>query len=130
MIYLDGEDLLRLHKIVIDYAGGSHGVRDPHLLASIFEAPKQAFGGKEFYPDLWHKAAVTMEKFARFHVFADGNKRTALASAARFLHLNGYALKVANREAESFTLNIVTKKLDVPTIAAWLKEHSKKRSRF
>lgn len=126
MIYLDGEDLLRLHKIVIDYAGGSHGVRDAHLLASILEAPKQSFGGKEFYPDLWHKAAVYMEKLAQLHVFVDGNKRTALASAVRFLFLNGYALKVANEQAESFTFNIVTKKLDVPTIAAWLKKHAKK----
>lgn len=128
MVYLDGEDLLRLHKIVIDFAGGSHGVRDAHLLASIIEAPKQSFGGKALYPDVWQKAAVTMEKLAKFHVFVDGNKRTAFAGAVRFLRMNGSTVTVSNAAAEKFVISVVTDKLDVPTIAAWLKQHSRKIS--
>lgn len=127
MIYLDGEDLLRLHKIVIDYAGGSHGVRDAHLLGSIIAAPKQAFRGKELYPDIWLKAAVYLEKLAKFHVFVDGNKRTAFASAVRFLRLNGYRVMATNADATSFTLSVISAKFDVPTIAAWLKKHAKKQ---
>ncbi len=127
MVYLDGEDLLRLHKIVIDYAGGSHGVRDSHLLESILEKPKIGFGGDSLYPTLWDKAACYMESLAKFHVFVDGNKRTALAATVRFLRLNGYRLTATNWAAEDFALFIVTKKLDVPTIAGWLKKHAKKR---
>jgi death on curing protein len=126
MVYLDGEEVLRLHKVVIDFAGGTHGVRDAELLLSILNSPKQTVGGRVMYPDLWQKAAVYMEKFAKFHVFVDGNKRTALVATARFISLNGYRLKVNNDQAVKFVVSVVTKKLDVPTIAAWLKQHSKK----
>lgn len=124
MVYLDGEEVLRLHKVVIDFAGGSHGVRDAELLLSILISPKQSFGGQPVYPDVWHKAAVYLEKFAKFHVFVDGNKRTALAATARFLSLNGFRLMVTNKPAENFIIDIIVKKLDVPTIAIWLKKHS------
>lgn len=124
MVYLDGEEVLRLHKVVIDFAGGSHGVRDAELLLSILISPKQSFGGKSVYPDVWHKAAAYLEKFAKFHVFVDGNKRTALAAAARFLDLNGFRLTATNTATEKFVVDIIVRKLDVPTIAAWLIKHS------
>lgn len=126
MIYLDGEEVLRLHKIVIDYASGSHGVRDANLLSSILESPKQSFGGHALYPDVWRKAAVYLEKFAKFHVFVDGNKRTALATTARFLWLNGYAMNATNQQVEIFIIDVVVKKMDVPSIADWLQKHSQK----
>jgi len=126
VVYLDGEDLLRLHKIVIDYAGGSHGIRDQHLLGSILEAPKQSFGGTELYPDVWEKAANYLEKLAKFHVFIDGNKRTALAATARFLALNRYHFNATNKDSESFVLSVIKTKMNVPDIAAWLKKYSRK----
>lgn len=126
MVYLDGEDILRLHKIVIDFSGGSHGIRDAHLLASILAKPKMTFGGQELYPSVWDKAATYYEGLAKFHVFVDGNKRTALASTTRFLRMNGYKLKAVNKEADHFTMDIIAKKLDQRTIAAWLKKHSRK----
>ena len=123
MIYLDGEDILRLHKVVIDFSGGSHGVRDAHLLASILEAPRQSIGGKELYPDVWHKAAIYFENLANFHVFVDGNKRTALAGTVRFLVMNGYRLTASNTAVEKFVLAVVLKKFDIPTIARWLRKN-------
>ncbi|MEK7631442.1 MAG: type II toxin-antitoxin system death-on-curing family toxin [Patescibacteria group bacterium] len=129
MVYLDGEELLRLHKIVIDFAGGSHGVRDAHLLASILEKPQMEFGGEVFYPTVWDKAACYLESLANFHVFVDGNKRTAVAVTSRFLRLNGYRLTATNKEIESFIVEVVVKKFSVTVIAAWLKKHAKKLSR-
>lgn len=125
MIYLDGEDVLRLHKLVIDYSGGSHGVRDAQLLASILEAPRQSFEEKPLYPDVWYKAAVYLDKLANFHVFIDGNKRTALASTARFLAMNGFRLSASNSKIEKFILSVVIKKLTIRTIARWLKNNCK-----
>ena len=116
---------MRLHKVVIDFAGGSHGVRDAHLLGSILESPRQSFGGQEVWPTVWEKAAVYMEKLAKFHVFVDGNKRTALAASTRFLVLNGYHVVATNHEAEQYIVAVIVKKLEVVTIAAWLKKHSR-----
>ena len=102
MIYLDGEEVLRLHKIVIDFAGGSHGVRDAKTLLSVLLSPNQTFSNTAVYSDVWTKAAVYMEKFAQFHVFVDGNKRMSLVTTTRFLYLNGYRLVASNAEAEHF----------------------------
>lgn len=126
MIYLDGEELLAIHARIIQRTGGSQGVRNTHLLKSIFERPKMSFGGGELYPTLWLKAAAYYEGFVRFHVFVDGNKRTGLLAAMRFLRLNGYEFDVKNRVAEEFTVSIVVKKLNLAVIAAWLKKHSRK----
>jgi len=113
-----------LHKVVIDFAGGTHGVRDARLLASILEAPKQTFDGSELYPDVWQKAALYLENLANFHVFVDGNKRTAIAGTARFLNMNGYRLKASNVKVEKFILSVVIKKPDITAIAKWLQRNS------
>lgn len=126
MVYLDGEELLRLHKIVVDYAGGSHGVRDAHLLGSILVKAQTVVGGQEAYPTTWEKAACYMESLANFHVFVDGNKRTAVAATVRFLRLNGYQLIVSNTSLEKYAVAVVVKKRSISAIAAWLKLHSRK----
>jgi death-on-curing protein len=127
MIYLDGEEVLILHARMIEQTGGVHGVRDAGLLRSVLEAPKQRFGGKALFPAIWQKAAVYLERFARFHVFVDGNKRTAVVAMARFLYVNGYAYEGTNKETELFVLRVAQEKLEVPQIAAWLKAHTKKQ---
>lgn len=123
MVYLDGEELLRLHKIVVDYAGGSHGVRDAHLLGSILVKPQMEFGGEEAYPTMWGKAACYMESLAKYHVFVDGNKRTSVAATARFLRLNGYRLTATNKGLEQCIVGVIVKKRSIPSIAAWLEKH-------
>jgi death-on-curing protein len=126
MVYLDGEELLRLHKIVIDYAGGSHGVRDAHLLGSILVKPRTVVDGQEVYSTIWEKAACYMESLAKYHVFVDGNKRTSVAVTVRFLRLNGYQLVATNKSLEQFVIGIIVKKRSVPAIAVWLEKRCKK----
>ena len=92
----------------------------------MLERPKTAFGGKEMYRSVFEKAAVTCEGFARYHVFVDGNKRTAMAAAARFLSLNGYILTASNKELEAFALRVATEKLALEIIAAWFKKHARR----
>ena len=127
MKYLKGEDILIIHARIIDATGGLHGVRDVNLLASLVERPKSEFGGKEQFRGVFQKAAVYLESITQYHTFVDGNKRTAVASAARFLGLNGYELTATNKEVEKFVLRVVTDKLDIKTIASWFKKHSRKK---
>lgn len=126
MVYLDGEELLRLHKIVVDYAGGSHGVRDAQLLGSILVKPRTVVGGQEVYSTIWEKAACYMESLAKYHVFVDGNKRTSVAATARFLRLNGYQLVATNKSIEQFVIGIIVKRRSLPAIAVWLEKHCRK----
>ena len=115
-----------LHALVIDEIGGSHGVRDPHLLESIVRKPQSRFGGKELYRGVFKKAAVLLEATASYHVFVDGNKRTAFTATARFLYVNGYELAVGKRDAEKTVLATVTKAVDIESLERWLKKNSRR----
>lgn len=129
MRYLSVEELLVIHSEIIDATGGLHGVREIGLLRSISEKPKTKIFGHECYQGIFQKAAVCLESVANYHVFIDGNKRTALAAGARFLAVNGYELTVTNQEAEKFMLCVATEHLDLETIAAWLKRYSRRQKK-
>lgn len=84
------------------------------------------FGGRELYRGVFQKAAVYVQSLAQYHVFVDGNKRTAVAASARFLYLNGYEMTATNIEVEQFVLRVVTKKLALESISEWLRIHSRR----
>ena len=127
MRHLSCEEVLFIHARIIDESGGLHGVRDINLLSSIVERPKMQFGNKDLYPTVFDKASVYFESCARHHAFVDGNKRTAVAIAIRFLHLNSYKLAADNKTIEEFVLDAVVKKFDLDKISAWFKKHSQKK---
>ena len=124
--YLAGEDVLVMHHEIIEKTGGSYGGRDVGLLISAIERPKIRYEGKDLYKGIFEKAAAYLDSLARHHAFIDGNKRAAITASARFLFVNGYALKAGNREVENFVLRVVIDKLDIRTIAAWLRKHVEK----
>lgn len=128
MEHVSGEEILIIHSEIIEKTGGSHGIRDIGLFLSLVEKPKIGFGGAELYEGVWKKAAAYCEGFAKYHVFMDGNKRTAMAVAARFLYVNKYECTATNKEVEEFAVRIVEEKLDIETIADWLEEHATKHS--
>ena len=124
MKYLTAQEILILHARVIDETGGLDGVHDVGLLASAVERPRMRFGRKELYRGVFAKAACYFESIARNHAFSDGNKRTAVIVAARFLAVNGYELRALNREVISLAIRVATGRAELQAIAAWLKSHS------
>lgn len=124
--YLSAEEILVIHAKIVDETGGLHGVRDINLLASAAHKPQTAIGGAEAYGDIFEKAAVYLEAFVNYHVFNDGNKRTAIAVTAYFLHLNGYALQCSNREMVDVVLQVANKQKDIAKIVPWLKGNAKR----
>lgn len=128
MKYLTGEEILVIHDEIINETGGLHGVRDIGLFLSLIERPKTSFGGTEVHATVFEKAAAYFESVAMYHVFLDGNKRTSVVAAARFLFLNGLDLVASNIDTERFTLKVVEDKLPISAIAAWLKKNARKSS--
>ena len=122
--YLELEEILIIHARIIDETGGSHGVRELSQLASMIERPKLQFSGRDLYPTIFDKAAAYFESGAYHHSFVDGNKRTAIVLVTRFLHLNGFELKVSNKKLEEFVFSAVVKKYNLLKIATWVKKHS------
>lgn len=126
MQYPAADDIVFIHDEIVKQTGGSLGVREPGLLASIANKPQTSFGGTELYPDVFTKAASAYEALCNYHVFIDGNKRTSAIVAYRFLAINGYELTATNKELEDYTVFVATKKPDIEAVAAWLKKHSRK----
>jgi death-on-curing protein len=123
---LTPEQVLFIHSRVIDETGGRHGLRDLGLLQSAVSRPAATFENRDLYPTLFHKAAALMESLAGNHPFVDGNKRTAITSAALLLMMNGYVLVASQKEVVHFTMAVATGKADCASAAEWFREHSRR----
>ena len=119
MKYLLPEQVLFIHSRLVDTIGGSHGILDIGLLQSAVSRPKATFEGK----DVFRKAAALLESLARNHPFVDGNKRTAITSAAIFLGMNGHRLDTTQKEFEKFTLSVAVGRVQFDDIAAWFRKY-------
>lgn len=110
------QETLELHRLLIERFGGASGVRDPGLLESALLRPRTGY-----YDTLSMQAAALLQSLCQGHCFVDGNKRVAFATAAIFLKLNGYRLKVDAAEGESFIVDeVIGNRARVETIATWL----------
>jgi death-on-curing protein len=123
-LYLTPEQVLFLHSRLIAETGGGHGLRDLGMLLSALGRSQGTFDGKDLYPDLFSKTAALMESLVRNHPFVDGNKRTAITSAALFLRMNGYRLIAENEEMVWFTLACAQSQLSFDEIVDWFKQYS------
>jgi death on curing protein len=95
------------------------------LADSALQAPQASFGGEEFYPDLFDKAAVLTTHLAWNHPLLDGNKRAAWAALVMFVDLNGGAWTPDPPdvdEAESAMLAVASHEVDEAWLAGWLSE--------
>jgi death-on-curing protein len=122
--YLTPEQVLFVHSRLISETGGEHGVRDLGMLLSALGRPQASFEGNDLYPDLWLKTAALMDSLIRNHPFLDGNKRSAIASAALFLRANGVELVVENKEMARFTLGCAQSRHTLDEMAAWFRRHT------
>ncbi len=124
MKYLTSEQVLFIHARLIAETGGSHGVRDLGLLQSAIARPQATFDGQDLYPDVFARAGALMESLLQNHPFVDGNKRTAITSAAMFLRMNGYRLTASNAEVEQFTFAALLEHWPVDWLAEWFEGHT------
>lgn len=128
ILCLSSGGILAIHEIVIELSGGADGIREPELLESTAIKPQSRYAGRELYPDIYLKAAVLFEALINYHVFIDGNKRTAFASMARFLFINNLELCLSEKEIVNYCIKVATNSPDLADIAIWIKTHSAKIS--
>ena len=95
--YPTSEDVLTIHAdIVASDRGTEPGVRTPRAVSSALTYVSEGYFGR--VPETIHeKAAHLVRLLAAEHPFVDGNKRTALAGAATFYAMNGYAFAYDHR---------------------------------
>ena len=106
-------------------AGGSPGLRNKRLLEWALARPRNLAVYGE--PDLADLAVAYGAGLAKNHAFVDGSKRAAFLAVGLFLGLNGYRLDANQADATLTMLALASGDLDEPALAAWIREHSRRR---
>ncbi|MDL2307779.1 type II toxin-antitoxin system death-on-curing family toxin [Desulfovibrio sp. OttesenSCG-928-C06] len=88
--YLTLNEVLELHRQLIERYGGAEGVRDLGAVEAALFRPQSGY-----YTDVIEEAAALTESLLINHPFVDGNKRVAFAVCYIFLEINGCVLDAA-----------------------------------
>lgn len=118
--YLTIEEVVVIHKNLIDVFGGLHGIRDKNSLESAVMRPQSGY-----YKDIYEEASALMESLASNHSFIDGNKRISFFATDVFLRTNGYYIDCETEKAYKFFIeNLEKNTFRFKNILKWLKENS------
>ena len=127
VLFLSTEQVLEIHREMIERYGGDPGVRDVGLIESAVMMPQQTFGGLLLHSTMGAMAAAYLFHLCSNHGFVDGNKRTALATALVFLDANGHQLEFTRVELERMTLDVAASKLDKDRLTRKFKSACRRR---
>lgn len=117
--------VLALHeRVLAELGGGSRGILDVRGIEASVGRMTSGVREREFFPDVFDKAAALLESLIRNHGFVDGNKRTAMLATDVLLELNGLHLAYERDEAVELTLGIANRQIDLQEIVIWLRDHS------
>jgi death-on-curing protein len=117
--------VLKVHLLIINKYGGTHGLRDRGNLESALARPFATFDGIDLYPSSIEKASAIFESLIINHLFIDGNKRTAFVMMRILLHLNKYQIISSEDELYNFIISAAKGDLEYSTIREWLGNHTK-----
>ncbi len=122
-IWLNREDCLAIHEMMLAQHGGPAGVRDEGLLESAISKPPHLFSySSSNLPELAASYAVGI---VLNHPFLDGNKRTGFMVAATCLELNGMEFSATEESVIEMTLALAGGKLEQAAYAEWLGQNSR-----
>ena len=122
-IWLNREDCLAIHEMMLAQHGGLAGVRDEGLLESALSKARHLFAYGS--PTLAEMAASYAAGIILNHPFLDGNKRTGFMLAATFLELNGLEFTATEESVIDMTLALASGKLKPAAYAEWLTKNSR-----
>ena len=125
MIFFEYEQVVKIHRSLIEKTGGMNGIRDAQLLDSALKTPFQTFGGNNLYPNILDKASQLCYSLIENHPFIDGNKRIGVHLMLLFLKLNNIEVNYSQRELIDFGLDIASGKMSKNDIKGWIIEHRK-----
>lgn len=125
MIILTKEQVLTLHKRLIETTGGSEGIRDEGMLDSALANPFQFFGEEPLYPSIQAKAAQLCYGLVKNHAMIDGNKRLGTHVMLVFLGLSGYELEYSQKELSDTILALAAGKMSAEDLLQWIVKHQK-----
>jgi death-on-curing protein len=119
VVFLSRDEVLVIHRVLLERFGGPAGVRDYGLLESALYRPRTGH-----YADLAEMAAALFESLIMNHPFIDGNKRVAFFTTDVFLRMNGYRLEVDASKAHRFLIGLLeNNRCNYDQLLSWIREH-------
>jgi len=112
MIIINKEQVIRLHKILLNSTGGLDGIRDESLLDSALAAPFHTFDNLDLYPSTTAKIARITYSLVCNHPFIDGNKRIGTYVMLILLKLNRIEINFTDDDIIHIGLELANGKLD------------------
>ncbi len=123
-LFLDLDQVIRLHRSLIEHYGGSEGICDAGLLHSAIAMPQAAYGGQYLHEDLYAMAAAYLFRLVQNHPFLDGNKRPGAAAAVVFLAMNDITIDNDEEGLVDLTLRVATGQAGKAAIADFFRHHA------
>jgi death-on-curing protein len=123
-LFLDIEQVIEIHRSLIERYGGAEGVRDVGLLHSAIAMPQASFGGAWLHEDLFEMAAAYLYHLVQNHPFLDGNKRVGASAALVFLAVNDVEIEADEDGLVELTLAVARGEIGKQEIAAFFSARS------
>jgi death-on-curing protein len=125
--FLTLDEVIEIHRDMIEWYGGSPGIRDEGLLESAVAMPQAGFGEQYLHSNVFEMAAAYLFHIVKNHPFIDGNKRTGAMAAFTFLKLNQIRLSAGELKFERLVRETAEGKVGKEKIAEFFQKNSKKR---
>jgi death-on-curing protein len=119
--WLSLDEVRVAHERQLARFGGGAGIRDPGLLESALDRPRNKWAYGE--ADLVKLAAAYAFGVARNHPFVDGNKRVAFLTMAAFLRLNGIRFAPSQEGATAIILGLAAGEVGEEGLARWIRDN-------
>ena len=120
--FLSLDEVVAIHKRLIEKFGGTPGLGDKGLLESALFRPQTGY-----YEDLTQMSAALFESLLMNHPFVDGNKRVAFFSSDIFLRLNGWRIQVEADAGYSYIVGSLERgECHYENLARWILQHVRK----
>ena len=120
---LTNEQIIAMHRNLIEAYGGSDGVRDEDLLDSAIAAPFQTFDGKSILPSVQQKSVRLGFGLIMNHPFVDGNKRIGVHTMLTILAMNGIELEYTQKELYEVILDVASGNISFESLLKWVLDH-------
>ena len=130
---LSVEQIVRIHDDLMQRYGGTrlpgHRGEDEGVAACVGAVLNS------YYDDIFDLAAAYAVYIVMGHVFGDGNKRTASATALTFLMMNGVEIATRPKELLDLMLDLQRRAETIPSpsatelvkhLAEWLRRHRRR----
>ena len=125
MIWVEAEDVILIHRRIIQTTGGIDGLRDHAGLEAALAAPLQSFAGQDLFPSDIEKISRLGYGLAANHAFVDGNKRIGAMLTQLLLKWNGHHLALEEGELADMFIAIADGSATERDLLAWVRAHLK-----